>query len=56
VVEGSIVREVDEKVRAAGDASGGRTGEVGGVGEAADNHLGRAKDFPSVEVGGGVSE
>jgi hypothetical protein len=53
----SIVREVAEKVRAAGDASGGRAGEgEGGVGEAADNHLGRAKDFSSVGVGGGVSE
>jgi hypothetical protein len=55
-VEGGSIGEVAEKVRAAGDASGGRTGEVGGVGEAAKNHLGRAKDFSSVGVGGGVAE
>jgi hypothetical protein len=52
----SSIGEVAEKVRAAGDASGGRAGEVGGVGEAAENHLGRAKDFSSVGVGGGVAE
>ncbi len=52
----SIVGQVAEKVRAAGDAPGGRAGEVGGIGEAAENHLGRAKDFASVGVGGGLSE
>jgi len=56
VVQGRRVRQVAEKVRAACDASGGRAGEVGGVGEAAENHLGRSVDLSSVGVGGGVAE
>ena len=56
VVEGSVVIEVAKKVRAARDTPGRRAGEVGSVGEAAENHLGRAVDFPSVGVGGGVAE
>jgi hypothetical protein len=43
-------------VRAAGDTSGRRAGEVGGVGEAAENHLGRSENLSSVGMGGGVSE
>jgi hypothetical protein len=56
MVERSIVTKVVKNVRAADDASGGRAGEVGGVGEAAENHLGRAKEFSFVGVGGSVSE
>ena len=56
VVEGSVVIEVAKKVRAARDTPGRGAGEVGSVGEAAENHLGRAVDFSSVGVGGGVAE
>ena len=56
VIERSGVGKVAEKVRAACDASGGRAGEVGCVGEAAENHLGGAVNFASVGVGGGVAE
>ena len=56
VVEGSVVVDVAEKVSAAGDTAGRRAGEVGGVGEAAENHLGRSENLSSVGVGGGVSE
>ncbi len=56
VIEGSGVGKVTEKVRAACDASGGRAGEVGGVVEATENHLGGAVNLASIGVGGGVSE
>ena len=56
VIEGSGVGKVAEKVRAACDASGGRAGEVGGVGEATENHLGGAVNLASVGMGGGVAE
>ncbi len=56
VVEGRVVVEVAEKVRASGDTPGRRAGEVGGVREATENHLGRSVNFSSVGVGGGVAE
>ncbi len=56
VIEGSGVGKVTEKVRVACDAFGGRAGEVGGVGEATENHLGGAVNLASVGVGGGVAE
>ncbi len=56
VVEGRVVVEVAEKVRAAGDTPGRRAGEVGGVREATENHSGRSVYFSSVGVGGGVAE
>ena len=56
VIERSGVGQVAEKVRAAGDTSGRRAGEVGGVREATKNHFGRSVDFSSVGVGGGVAE
>ena len=56
MIEGSVVVDVAEKVRAAGDTAGRRAGEVGGVGEAAENHLGRSENLSSVGMGGGVSE
>ncbi len=56
VIERIVVGKVAEKVRAAGDAPGGRAGEVGGIGEATENHLGGAVNLASVGVGGGVSE
>ena len=56
VIERSGVGQVAEKVRAAGDTSGRRAGEVGGVGEATENHLGGAVNLAPVWVGGGVPE
>ena len=56
VVEWSVVVDVAKKVRAAGDTAGRRAGEVRGVREAAENHLGRSVDLSSVGVGGGVAE
>ena len=56
VIEGSGVGQVAEKVRAAGDAPGGRAGEVRGIGEATENHFGGAVNLASVGVGGGVSK
>ena len=56
MIEGSGVGQVAEKVCAAGDAPGGRAGEVRGIGEATENHLGGSVYLASVGVGGGVSE
>ncbi len=39
-----------------GDTAGRRAGEVRGVREAAENHLGRSVDLSSVGVDGGVAE
>jgi hypothetical protein len=41
---------------AAGDAAGTGSGKVRGVRKDAEGHLGRAEDFLSVGVGGGVAE
>ena len=56
VVEWGVVAEVPEEMVTAGNTAGAGSGQVRRVGETAQYHVGSAEDFPTVGVGGGVTE
>ena len=56
MVERGVVGFIAEEVVASSDAAGVGSGEIGGVGEYAEDHGGCAEDFLAIWVGGRVAE